>query len=70
MADVINLRMARKAKKRAERRAGAERSRIAHGVSGAQREAARVATERKCEILEGHRLTPVADEAGETIRKK
>ncbi|MEM8854360.1 MAG: DUF4169 family protein [Pseudomonadota bacterium] len=70
MADVVNLRMARKAKKRADQRAQAHNNRIAHGVSGAQRKAARCAAARQNEILEGHRVAPTAEEAGETIRKK
>lgn len=45
-ADVVNLRMARKRKQRAEREAQAEKNRFEHGRSKADREAARLENER------------------------
>ena len=55
MGDVINLRLARKARQRAENAAAADASRIQHGRSTAERSASaeeRRRTERK---LEAHR---------------
>lgn len=53
MAEVINLRLARKAKKRADHAATAAENRAKHGQSKAERTAARSETARVAHILDG-----------------
>lgn len=55
MAEIVNLRRARKARSRAAREAEAAQNRIAFGRTKAEREAARVEEERARRSLEGHR---------------
>lgn len=56
MAEMVNLRMARKRKVRAEKEAAADRNRVTHGVSRAEKEMARARREDAIRKLEGHRL--------------
>ncbi len=53
MAEIINLRMARKAKRREEGARGADASRARHGRTRAEREAARLDAERAGRVLDG-----------------
>lgn len=62
MGEVVNLRMARKRKARAEREKDAERNRAEHGVSRNQRAAARAETDRAGAALDAHRREPPTDE--------
>ena len=53
---VVNLRLARKAKARAEREAAASVNRILHGRSRAERAALEVEASRATRFLDGHRF--------------
>ena len=53
MAEIINLRMARKAAKRAAGRQQAAANRARHGQSRAQRERATHAAEQRARLLDG-----------------
>lgn len=58
MADIVNLRMARKRKARAEEATKAEQNRVLHGRSGSDK---RLETQRKARetaLLDGHKLPP------------
>ena len=55
MADIVNLRTARKRKAREEKERAAEENRVRHGLSGAERRAARVERERADAAHEAHR---------------
>jgi hypothetical protein len=55
MADVINLRLARKAKKRAEDIAQAEANRARHGTTKAERRLTQAEAERLSRTLDGAR---------------
>ncbi|MBZ8135222.1 DUF4169 family protein [Afifella sp. IM 167] len=68
MAEIVNLRMARKAKARAIKEAAAEESRVRHGLSRAERLAADRVRQQETRHIEGHRRLPAAgapDEAPE-----
>ncbi|MFC3208462.1 DUF4169 family protein [Aquamicrobium soli] len=64
MADIVNLRMARKHKARAEKERAAEQNRALHGRSKAEREQGKRTAEASKKFLDGHRLSD-ADPAGE-----
>ena len=53
MAEVVNLRLARKAKARAGREAAAAANRVAFGRSKAEKEAAKAETARARRLLDG-----------------
>ena len=53
MAEVINLRQARKARGRAEAAHTAEANRLKHGQSGAAKRLAKAETERTAKVLDG-----------------
>lgn len=55
MADIVNLRQARKQKARATKEKTAEENRIAHGMPKSLREATRAETSRQAARLEAHR---------------
>jgi hypothetical protein len=55
MAQIVNLRLARKAKKRAQDAAQAEASRARHGATGAERRLIRNEAERQAGTLDGAR---------------
>ncbi|MDZ5698192.1 DUF4169 family protein [Chelativorans sp. M5D2P16] len=62
MAEIVNLRMKRKEKARADKRRRAEENRQRHGQSAAEREAACRRAENAARELEGHRRVPDRDE--------
>lgn len=55
---VVNLNKARKAKSRAEAAARAARNRVAHGLTKADKQAARDAADKAERALNGHRRDP------------
>lgn len=57
MAEIVNLRQARKAKKRAADTAQADANRALHGASKAERRVTRDEAERVARILDGARRT-------------
>jgi len=54
MAEIVNLRMARKRKARAEREAGAVENRTLHGRSKADKERDRATAEKSRDFIDGH----------------
>ena len=56
MAEIVNLRRARKAKDRAEKSKDAEANRVAHGTPKALRDLAKARTELGAQRLENSRL--------------
>ncbi len=63
MGEVVNLRMARKRKARAEREQAAQRNRETHGLSRAERTIAEALKQRSARELDGHRREPAPDPA-------
>lgn len=61
MAEIVNLRIARKRKARQERRRVAEENRIRHGVAGHERRIAEAERERLAKAHEAHRRERVDD---------
>jgi hypothetical protein len=57
MAEIVNLRRARKAKGRAEKDKAAEASRIAHGAPKTARELAKARAEKAARALDAHKKT-------------
>lgn len=57
MADLVNLRLARKRRDRAAREEQAAQNRLIHGRSGAQKAADRAETDKVSRLLDGHRLS-------------
>ena len=58
MAEVINLRMARKAKARADKAREATTNRALHGEDKASRAARKAAADRAARQLDGHQRVP------------
>ena len=58
MAELINLRRARKAKTRAEKDKVAEANRAKHGVTKPVRKLAEARAEKAAQALSGHKLEP------------
>jgi len=58
MGDVVNLRMARKQRARADKAAEAAENRARHGRTGAQKTLDRARAEALERHVEGHRLQP------------
>ena len=58
MADLINLRRARKARARAEKDRQAEVNRAAHGVAKPLKKLAEARAEKEAQKLSGHKLEP------------
>lgn len=56
MAEIVNLRQARKAKKRAQDAAAADANRARHGASKAERRVTRDEADRLARTLDGARL--------------
>ncbi len=56
MGEVVNLRLARKRKARAEHDAAAAANRALHGRSKGEKTAAKATREREKALLDGHRL--------------
>ncbi|MHA6684082.1 DUF4169 family protein [Mesorhizobium sp. A556] len=62
MAEIVNLRMARKHKVRTDKERQAEQNRALHGRSRAQRDSDRKAAEQAEKFIDGHRLSRDTDE--------
>jgi Domain of unknown function (DUF4169) len=58
MAEIVNLRRARKAKARAEKDKTAQVNRVAHGVAKPARKLAEAKAEKAERALTGHKLEP------------
>jgi hypothetical protein len=56
MAEIVNLRRARKAKTRAEKDKAAQANRVAHGTPKALRNLAEARKDKADQALSGHRL--------------
>ena len=61
MADIINLRQARKAKKRADDEKRAEANRMKHGRTKADKRVTDMIERRQNAVLDGARREPVED---------
>lgn len=61
MADIVNLRMARKSRERAADKAQAEANRAKHGQTKGERLSARAEIARIDRVVEGARLEPKDD---------
>ena len=61
MGEVVNLRLARKAKARSEKEAQAAENRLRHGQTKQERSARKAHDLREAKHLDGHRLSPDAD---------
>ena len=62
MAEIINLRQARKAKARAEKDKTAQANRIAHGTSKAVKNLSEARQDKADQHLSGHRLEKDTDD--------
>jgi len=62
MADIVNLRQARKQKARDEKVRVAEQNRALHGRSKAEKERDRLIADRSDKFVAGHRREPFGDE--------
>jgi len=58
MADIVNLRRARKDKARREREAEADANRLRFGRTRAEKDAENVAADRATRLIDGKRLEP------------
>ena len=58
MADIVNLRQARKQKARSDKERQAEQNRALHGRSKADRERDRQLAEKADKFIDGHRARP------------
>jgi hypothetical protein len=56
MAEVVNLRMARKRAARSKAESQATDNRVAHGIAKSERDQAEAIREKASEQLEGHRI--------------
>jgi len=56
MSEIINLNRARKARDKSANRAAAASNRVLHGLTKAEKEAARDDRERATRLVDGHRL--------------
>ena len=54
----VNLRQARKARAKADKAAAADANRLRHGLSKAEKQAARVAQAKAAKTLDGHKREP------------
>ncbi|RWM78837.1 MAG: DUF4169 family protein [Mesorhizobium sp.] len=70
MADIVNLRQARKQKARAEKGRLAEQKRTLHGRSKADRERDRLIAEKAETFVAGHRLEASGDPDSPSIGPK
>lgn len=57
MAEIVNLRLARKKKLRADHDAAATEARTLHGRTKAEKQRDKAARQRETAALDGHRLT-------------
>jgi hypothetical protein len=60
---VLNLNRFRKRKQRDDERKQAERNRVVHGRTKAEKQLARFERERAQQLLEGHRINPSDEES-------
>jgi hypothetical protein len=58
MAEIVNLRRARKSKARDEREKAAAANRLQHGTSKSVRDAAKANNEKAVRIIESHKIEP------------
>lgn len=58
MAEIVNLRQARKRKARADKERTAEQNRLDYGRTKSERDQQRLAGDRADRALDGHRLEP------------
>lgn len=70
MADIVNLRHARKQKARAEKERLAEQNRALHGRSRAERERDRLATDKSDKFVAGHRREKPGEPDDQSIGPK
>lgn len=63
MAEIVNLRLARKRKARAEHDAAATENRALHGRTKAKKQVEKAGRERQATALDGHRLVPTKPDA-------
>jgi hypothetical protein len=63
MAEIVNLRQARKRRRRSEAEKAAAENRTRHGRTGGEKAAARILRDIETRRLEGHRRSP--DESGD-----
>ncbi|MGO4735166.1 DUF4169 family protein [Bosea sp. 2KB_26] len=68
MAEIINLRRARKQRQRVAAEAKADQNRIDFGRSKAERSLAEARREKAARELDGHKLAPPPDDKGEIPR--
>ena len=64
MAEVVNLRQARKARQRIRKEDQAAENRAIHGRPGAERRLKQKIDAKAASFLDGHRRVPREDEAG------
>lgn len=62
MAEIVNLRLARKAKARAEKEARADENRRQHGLSKKEKSAAKRVQDEAAKHVDGHRLDDKTDD--------
>lgn len=65
MAEIVNLRTARKRRDRAEKERKADENRVLHGRTRAEKDALATERDRERAALDGHRRSPVSGD-GET----
>ena len=57
MGEVVNLWIARKRRRREDEARQAEENRVRHGLTKAEKTAARIERRRSIDVLDGHRLS-------------
>ncbi|MEO5758608.1 MAG: DUF4169 family protein [Mesorhizobium sp.] len=65
MAEIINLRQARKLKARSEKESAASRNRTLHGRSKAEKERDRLLADKAETFIAGHRREPAGDKSSD-----
>ncbi|UVK46029.1 DUF4169 family protein [Mesorhizobium sp. AR07] len=70
MADIVNLRHARKQKARLEKERDASQNRALHGRSKAEKERDRLAADNSERFVAGHRREPFGDKDSQSIGPK
>lgn len=70
MADIVNLRQARKQKARDEKLRVAEQNRALHGRSKAEKERDRMIADKSDKFVAGHRREPFGDKDNQSVRPK
>jgi hypothetical protein len=70
MADIVNLRQARKQKARDEKLRFAEQNRALHGRSKAEKEHDRMIADKSDKFVAGHRREPFGDKDNQSIGQK